>query len=59
MEWGSRLVVVLVGDDYQLPPIGFGAFYALVQKTLSMNPPENEKIKKPKNCRVEMQGGWI
>ena len=28
-EWGGIPIVILVGDDYQIPPIGFGAFYAL------------------------------
>jgi AAA domain len=58
MEWGSIPAVILVGDDYQLPPIGFGAFYALVQKTLSDNPQENnKKIKNQRaaemKCRVD------
>jgi hypothetical protein len=58
MEWGSLPAVILVGDDYQLPPIGFGAFYALVQKTVSKNTPENDKKNKNQRaaemkCRVD------
>ena len=28
-SWGGIPIVILVGDDYQLPAIGYGAFYAL------------------------------
>jgi hypothetical protein len=28
-DWGGVPIVILVGDDYQIPPIGYGAFYAL------------------------------
>ena len=28
-DWGGIPIVILVGDDYQIPAIGFGAFYAL------------------------------
>jgi hypothetical protein len=28
-SWGGIPIVILVGDDYQIPAIGYGAFYAL------------------------------
>lgn len=28
-SWGGIPIIILVGDDFQLPAIGFGAFYAL------------------------------
>jgi hypothetical protein len=33
--WGGIPIIILVGDDYQLPPIMPGAFYALVPQSLS------------------------
>ena len=32
--WGGIPIIILVGDDYQLPPIMQGAFYALCQSEL-------------------------
>jgi hypothetical protein len=32
--WGGIPIIILVGDDYQLPPILSGAFYALDPKSL-------------------------
>ena len=32
--WGGIPIIILVGDDYQLPPILQGAFYALSQTTI-------------------------
>ena len=31
LSWGGLPIVILVGDDYQLPPIDEGAFYCLGQ----------------------------
>jgi hypothetical protein len=39
MDWGGIPIVVLVGDDYQLPPIGYGAFYAIQRPTVKDNTP--------------------
>lgn len=36
LPWGGIPVVILVGDDYQLPPIGYGAFYALDKIVVSV-----------------------
>ena len=33
LSWGGLPMVILVGDDYQLPPIDEGAFYCLGQTT--------------------------
>jgi AAA domain len=33
-KWGGIPIVILVGDDYQIPSIGYGAFYALDQATI-------------------------
>ena len=33
LRWGGLPIVILVGDDYQLPPIDDGAFYCLGQTT--------------------------
>ena len=33
LSWGGLPIVILVGDDYQLPPIDEGAFYCLGHKT--------------------------
>ena len=32
LSWGGLPIVVLVGDDYQLPPIDEGAFYCLEKR---------------------------
>ena len=40
--WGGIPIIILVGDDYQLPSIGYGAFYAL----------EGTAIKEQKNPRA-------
>ena len=29
LAWGGIPIIILVGDDYQLPPISYGAIYAL------------------------------
>ena len=33
LSWGGLPMVILVGDDYQLPPIDEGAFYCLEKRT--------------------------
>ena len=34
LSWGGLPIVILVGDDYQLPPIDVGAFYCLGKRTI-------------------------
>ena len=33
LDWGGLPIVILVGDDYQLPPIDEGAFFCLGKRT--------------------------
>ena len=33
LSWGGLPMVILVGDNYQLPPIDEGAFYCLEKRT--------------------------
>ena len=35
LEWGELPFIILIGDDYQLPPIEKGAFYCfeIIKKT--------------------------
>jgi hypothetical protein len=42
MDWGGIPLVVLVGDDYQIPPIGYGAFHSFSPiKKIEDNKPIN------------------
>jgi hypothetical protein len=47
---GGIPVVILVGDDFQLPPIGYGTFYALGETIVSVT--MNHKAG-PSECRIE------
>jgi hypothetical protein len=38
--WGGIPVIILVGDDYQLPSIEYGAFYSLPEVTLKPDGPK-------------------
>jgi hypothetical protein len=40
-DWGGIPIVILVGDDYQIPAIGFGAFYALQEAPQKSTKPVN------------------
>jgi hypothetical protein len=50
LPWGGIPVVILVGDDFQPPPIGYGAFYALGETIVSVA--MNQKAG-PSESRIE------
>jgi hypothetical protein len=42
MDWGGIQLIILVGDDYQIPPIGYGAFHSFSPiKKIEDNKPIN------------------
>ena len=38
LSWGGLPIIILVGDDYQLPPIDEGAFYCLKKGPVASEP---------------------
>ena len=36
LSWGGIPIVILVGDDYQLPSIYFGAIYSVKEANISL-----------------------
>lgn len=52
--------LILVGDQYQLPPIGFGKVFADIIKFVRMNPEFTEHfIELESNCRQELDDSII
>jgi hypothetical protein len=44
LSWGGLPIVILVGDDQQLPPINQGAFYCLELRTKGSRSPVEEQL---------------